>query len=73
MKFDYYPDTDTLYIILQDKPGADAYELSSGVVVDVDGEGKVVGIEIEHASEVTDLSNMEFSSLPTKTFTANAE
>lgn len=72
MKFDYYPDTDTLYIILKDHPGADAHELSEGIVVDVDAEGRPVGIEIEHASEATDLSNMEFSSLPTKQITAKA-
>lgn len=59
MKFSYYPDTDTLYIDLLDKPGADVEEISTDLVVDVDANGTPVGIEIEHASERADLSRLE--------------
>ena len=63
MKFSYYPDTDTLYIDLADKPGADVLEIASDFVVDVDAEGTPVGIEIEHASQRTNLSRLEVEGL----------
>ncbi len=36
MRFSYYPDTDTLYIDLVDKPGADVLEIADDFVVDVE-------------------------------------
>lgn len=36
MRFSYYPDTDSLYIHLTEKLGADVVEVSDEVVLDVD-------------------------------------
>ena len=36
MTFEYYPDTDTLYIALRDGPSADAAEVADDVVFDFD-------------------------------------
>lgn len=63
MKFSYYPDTDTLYIDLLDKPGADVLEISTDFVVDIDSNGTPVGLEIEHASRHTNLSRLEIEGL----------
>jgi len=52
MTFDYDPKTDSLYIKLADRPGFDASEVTPGVVFDYDAEGIVVGIDIEHASQI---------------------
>ena len=64
MKFHYYQDTDSLYIELSDKVGADSQEVAPGVVLDFDAEGHVVGIDIDHASKVVDLSKLEAEALP---------
>lgn len=64
MKFYYYPETDSLYIDLAEKPSADSREVVSGVVLDFDGEGNLVGIDIDHASRVANLSNLEVQALP---------
>jgi uncharacterized protein YuzE len=64
MKFHYYPETDTLYISLIDKPSADSQEVADGIVLDFDDQGKLVGIDIDHASQVVDLSRLEAQSLP---------
>jgi uncharacterized protein YuzE len=64
MRFEYYPDTDTLYIQLQDGPGADAQEVAPNIVLDFNAAGEVIGIEIEHASQRTDLMNFQLSSFP---------
>lgn len=66
MKFHYYPETDSLYIDLADKPGADSREIVSGVVVDFDADGNIVGIDIDNASKIADLSRLDAESLPIK-------
>jgi uncharacterized protein YuzE len=64
MKFHYYPETDSLYISLLDQPSVDSQEVASGVVLDFDAEGHLVGLDIDRASQVVDLSTLEASSLP---------
>jgi uncharacterized protein YuzE len=59
MKLFYDPDTDSLYIDLNARPGADAREIADGLVVDFDEEGRPVGIDIQHASRNLDLSTLE--------------
>ena len=69
MKFHYYPDTDSLYIELSEKPSADSTEVAPGVILDLDEEGQLVGIDIDHASQITNLSTLEAKSLPVQTLT----
>ena len=64
MKFHYYSDTDSLYIDLADRTSTDSLEVSLGVVIDVDSEQRIVGIDIEDASKVVDLSCLEAEALP---------
>lgn len=59
MKLHYYPDTDSLYIELSADPGSETREVSDGVNVDLDAQGKVVGFDIDRASRVVDLSSLE--------------
>jgi uncharacterized protein YuzE len=65
MKLHYDPDTDSLYIDFNARPGADAREITDGLVVDFDAEGRPVGIDIQHASRDLDLSTLETQALPT--------
>ena len=64
MKFSYYPETDSLYIDLAEKPSADSRQVSPGVVLDFDADGRLVGIDIYHASKIVDLSRLEAEALP---------
>lgn len=64
MKFLYYPETDSLYIDLAERPGVDAREVAPGVVLDFDAQGRLVGIDIDHASEVVNLTRIESERLP---------
>jgi len=45
MKVNYYPDTDSLYIDLSERPSTEGREVSEGVVLDYDADGKLVGID----------------------------
>jgi uncharacterized protein YuzE len=68
MKLHYDPETDSLYIDLNARPSVDSQEVTEGVVLDFDEAGRVVGIDIQHASQVLDLKTLETESLPaTKT------
>jgi uncharacterized protein YuzE len=64
MKLHYYAETDSLYIDLSSRPGSDAVEVADGLVVDFDEDGKVVGIDIEHALRLLDLKTIETEGLP---------
>ena len=67
MKLHYDPETDSLYIDLNAKPSADSQEVADGIVLDVDADGRPVGIDIQHASRTLDLSTLETHSLPAHT------
>ena len=64
MKFHYYPETDSLYIDLAQRTSADSKEAAPGVVLDFDAEGRLVGIHIDRASQIVDLSRLEAEALP---------
>ena len=51
MKIRYYADTDTLYIEFKSAPVADTRDLDDDTVLDVDANGNICAITVEHASE----------------------
>ena len=51
MKIKYFQDTDTLYIEFRPVGVVESRDLDENTLLDVDGEGNVCGITIEHASE----------------------
>jgi len=67
MKFHYYAETDSLYIDLADRPGAESREVAPGVVLDFDAAGRLVGMDIDQASQVVDLSRLEAVQWPVQT------
>ena len=64
MKLHYYPETDSLYIELNSTPGSQTREIVEGLNVDLDADGDVVGLDIDHASGKLDLSRIETIALP---------
>jgi uncharacterized protein YuzE len=64
MKLAYYPETDSLYIDLNARPSVDSREIRDGVVIDFDATDRIVGIDIQRASEVLDLATLEANGLP---------
>lgn len=64
MTFEYFPDTDTLYIALRPGQSADADEVAPDVVLDFDAAGHVIGMTIEHASERADLGSFSVTAIP---------
>jgi uncharacterized protein YuzE len=70
MKLHYYPETDSLYIELKSQPGTETREVASGLNVDIDAQGEVVGFDIDLASQRLDLTTLETVALPLRTTSA---
>lgn len=51
MKVRYFEDTDTLYVELSDGEPAQTQQLNDNVLLELDKDGKVVGLTIEHAKQ----------------------
>jgi uncharacterized protein YuzE len=64
MKISYYPDTDSLYIDLSEQPSAESRVISEGVVLDYDAQGRLVGIDIDNASNKVELNKLILNKLP---------
>jgi uncharacterized protein YuzE len=64
MKLHYYPETDSLYIDLSSAPSVDSREISDDIVLDFGEDGRIVGLDIQHASKQMDLTSVDLESLP---------
>jgi uncharacterized protein YuzE len=64
MKIEYFPETDSLYIELADRPGFDTREIEEGIVVDIDDKGHAIGIDIYQASKHMSLNKLNLRRLP---------
>lgn len=51
MKIRYFTETDTLYIEFRDQAVAESRDLDENTVLDVDAEGNICAITVEHASK----------------------
>lgn len=51
MKVVYDPETDTLTLIFREGPVAESEEIREGIIIDYDGAGRVVSVEVLDASE----------------------
>lgn len=63
MKITYFEDTDTLLLELAGRDVRETREVSEDVYVDLDAEGRVVGITVEHARGRDELSRFTFEHL----------
>ena len=59
MKLKYFPDTDTAHIEFTGKDVAETREISENIYIDMDGDGNIVSMTIEHAKDSAGL--WEFS------------
>jgi len=60
MKLKYFEDTDTLYIEFRSVEVAETKDLDENTLLDLDRDGKICGITIEHARERTELPKFSY-------------
>ena len=60
MRVKYFPDTDTLLLHFNDRKIAETYDLNEDVLVEVDKDGRVVSMTIEHAQRQTNINEFSY-------------
>jgi uncharacterized protein YuzE len=63
MKIKYFQDTDTLYIEFRSAEVAETRDLDENTLLDLDSQGQVCGITIEHARERTDIPQFSYEQI----------
>jgi uncharacterized protein YuzE len=63
MKMSYFEDTDTLYIEFNGTEVFETKELDQNTILDLDTNGNMVAITVEHASNRADISNLSVSGI----------
>ena len=60
MKIKYFQDTDTLYIEFRAAPVVDTKDLDENTVLDLDEQGRITAITVEHAKERTEIPQLSY-------------
>jgi uncharacterized protein YuzE len=64
MNIAYFKDMDSLYIEISPENPAQAWEAHEGIVLNLSEDGRVVGIEIEKASQTANLDLLKIGGFP---------
>lgn len=60
MKIKYFQDTDTLYIEFRTADVAETKDLDENTLLDLDQQGNICGITIEHAKDRADIPHFSY-------------
>jgi len=60
MKAKYFSDTDTLMLTFSKNDITETYDLNEDVLVEVDKDGHVVSMTVEHAKDQTDVNEFSY-------------
>ena len=63
MRIRYFEDTDTLLIEFKEAPVAETRDLDENTVLDLDAEGNVCAITVEHASRRAGITQFSYEQL----------
>jgi uncharacterized protein YuzE len=60
MKIRYFSDTDTMFIEFREAPIAETRDLDENTILDLDADGNIRAITIEHASQRADAPHFSY-------------
>ena len=60
MKIRYFQETDTLYIEFREAAVAETRDFDENTQIDLDGDGHMCALTVEHASRRVDLPGIDF-------------
>jgi uncharacterized protein YuzE len=63
MKIKYFEDTDTLYIEFRAVEVAETKDLDENTLLDLDPDGNICGMTVEHARERTELPKFSYEQI----------
>ncbi len=67
MKIEYSKEADAIYVYFKEDFVAKSKEIEDGVIIDFDGKGKLIGIEVLDVSQrfsLADIVNVNIENLP---------
>ena len=64
MRIKYFEDTDTTLVEFSVNPPVETKELNENIYLDLDKEGRVVSMTIEHASQSAGMEEFMFQRIP---------
>ena len=64
MNVRYFLGTDTLLIEFSDREIAETQDVGEDLLIELDGDEKIVSLTIEHADELIDFSNFTYVQIP---------
>lgn len=63
MKVKYFRDTDTLYIEFRAEAIVESRDLDENTLIELDSEGRICAMTLEHASQRTDATHFSFEQI----------
>lgn len=64
MEIKYFKDTDTLFVAFTAQDAVETRELNENVLIDVDQNGSLVSMTIEHAKDRASIDTFSFQQIP---------
>ena len=64
MKVTYFEDTDTLLVYFNNNEIVETKDINENTLLELDANGKVVSMTIEHAKNQTEISSFSFNQVP---------
>ena len=64
MKVNYFSDTVTLVLNFSDKTIEETRDLNENILIELDKEGRLVGMTIEHAGRQTNVREFSYEQVP---------
>ena len=66
MKIKYFTDTDTALLEFSDHPAAQTKEINENIYVDLDADGNLVNMTIEHAGTQANIDEVAYQRIESK-------
>ncbi|MDO9129975.1 MAG: DUF2283 domain-containing protein [Anaerolineales bacterium] len=67
MRIKYFADTDTTLVEFTEKPPVETREVNENIYLDLDNQGRVVSITIEHARQAAGMEEFSYQLIPALT------
>jgi uncharacterized protein YuzE len=64
MRIKYFEDTDTTLVEFSSNPPVETKELNENIYLDLDAEGNIVSMTIEHAGQAADMREFLYQRIP---------
>jgi uncharacterized protein YuzE len=64
MRIRYFKDTDTLHIEFKSDAVAETRDLDENTLLELDKEGRILSLTVEHASQRADIPRFSFEQVP---------